>query len=314
MRSTVRLGRITKIFITHLHGDHLFGLPGLLCTINQNADRCHIPVDIYGPYGLCHYLRTTLSLSRSFLAFKYRVHELLTDTNPSDIDGINWNPHYVPDSVLHPNEMQPCQIRPNASGVWEVCISGPLKVLAGHLKHRVTTFGYVTIEDDIPGKLQVERLKELGIPPGPIYGKLKKGETVITPSGNTITPSDVIGPSEKGRKIVILGDTCDSYRIAEIAKNADVLVHEATNENSHFEKCVENGHSTPSMAAEFALSIGARKLILTHFSQRYKDLNEELEENEESVEKLLKEAQEIFGNEVYVASDFKTFNVPLHRN
>ena len=88
-------------------------------------------------------------------------------------------------------------------------------------------------------------LKSKGIPPGPLYARIKNGENISCEDGTIIRPEDVVGPPYPGRKVVVLGDTCDSEGIAELAINADVLVHEATNENAHEEKCIENGHSTP---------------------------------------------------------------------
>ena len=146
---------------------------------------------------------------------------------------------------LHPNEGPGKSIRKSSDGVWDVCRDGSLSVTAAPLKHRVTCFGYVIQEDAFPGKLDPALLKERGIPPGPLYAKIKNGESIIAPDGSQICPGDVVGPPRPGRKIVILGDTCDSIQIAASAMNADVLVHEATQENGMAEKAVEHGHSTP---------------------------------------------------------------------
>lgn len=120
-----------------------------------------------------------------------------------------------------------------------------MTVSAAILKHRILCFGYVIQEDCLPGKLDPILLKSKGIPVGPLYAKIKNGESIVAPDGTTIKPDDVLGSPLPGRKVVILGDTCQSGQISNMAINADVLVHEATNENAHQEKCVENGHSTP---------------------------------------------------------------------
>lgn len=164
-------------------------------------------------------------------------------------------------------------------------------------------------------RLQVDKLKTLGIPPGPLYAKLKRGESITSPEGFEIVSSDVVGPSRSGRKVVILGDTCDSSAMIPIAETADVLVHEATNENAHRDKCRENGHSTPEMAASFCHLIRARKLILTHFSQRYKRVDENCQENELHVDLLEKEASEELkqlGSTAHVsaADDLKVYLIP----
>ena len=94
-------------------------------------------------------------------------------------------------------------------------------------------------------RLCVEKLKALGVPPGPLYARLKKGESITTPGGVTVDPADVVSPSRPGRKIVVLGDTCESGHIVPLAMNADVVVHESTNQNCDGQKCRDNGHSTP---------------------------------------------------------------------
>ena len=146
---------------------------------------------------------------------------------------------------LHPNETHGGMILANDKGVWEVCQEGNLTVFAAPLKHRVTCFGYVIQEKQLPGKLDPNILKSKGIPPGPLYAKIKNGQTITAPDGSLIKPTDVLGSPRPGRKAVILGDTCDSSRIVDIASDADVVVHEATLENELMAQCIDHGHSTP---------------------------------------------------------------------
>lgn len=98
---------------------------------------------------------------------------------------------------------------------------------------------------DFHNRLLVDRLKCLGVPPGPLYAQLKRGETITTADGRKVTSADVVGPRRPGRKVVILGDTTDSSEISSLSSGADLIVHEATNERAHEEKTRTNGHSTP---------------------------------------------------------------------
>lgn len=149
--------------------------------------------------------------------------------------------------TLHPNEASGRTIYENEEGLWEVCQEGNLSVLAAPLKHRITCFGYVIQEQQLPGKLDPILLIQRGIPPGPQYSKIKNGETITAPDGSLVKPSDVLGPPRPGLKVVILGDTCDSSRLVEIAAGADVVVHEATLEDGLKETCIDHGHSTPGI-------------------------------------------------------------------
>lgn len=317
MKSSVRPGRLNKIFITHLHGDHLFGLPGLLCTISQCASNSTSPstINIYGPLGLRKFLRTAMHLSRSILGFQYCVHELLTDVHPAAFDGLEgWNPDYTATEILHPQEVLGADIKPNAQGFWDVCQEGSFRVHAGMLTHRIVCFGYVVIEDPLPGRLCVEKLKALGVPPGPLYARLKKGESITTSGGVAVDPADVVSPPRPGRKIVILGDTCESGHIVPLAMNADVVVHESTNQNCDGQKCKDNGHSTPAMAAEFCKLVSAGRLILTHFSQRYRNSGAALGADEKSVDILVEEARLALGStNVEAAEDLKTFTIAAQK-
>ena len=243
MKSSIKPGKINKIFITHLHGDHLFGLPGFLCTMGVNCAENRAPLEIYGPVGLRQYLRVSLGLTQSLLGFTYIVHEL----QYSSPDCVSEWTYSSDTNELHPNETCGKTITANKNGVWRVCQEGILTVLAAPLKHRTICFGYVIQEQESLGKLDPNVLKEKGIPPGPLYAKLKNGETITAPDGSLVTPKDALGMPRPGRKIVILGETCDSSEIEEIAAGADVLVHEATLENEMVDKCMEHGHSTPGI-------------------------------------------------------------------
>ena len=147
--------------------------------------------------------------------------------------------------------------------------------MAVPIQHRIPCFGYVVVEADKVGTLDVNKAKALGLQPGPQYAKLKNGESVIVVgTGQEVKPEDVIGKGKPGRKIVILGDTCDTTEIEAFSQNADAIVHEATMEDNLRDKAIEYGHSTPSMAAKFAVKVNCRKLLLNHLSPRYKPLSE----------------------------------------
>lgn len=324
MKSQLRAGRITKVFISHLHGDHLFGLPGLLCTVSLNTNpdpqqnfNC---VDIYGPRGLRHFLRVTLGLTGSPLLFPYAVHELEPTTNQSPEEGQLSLEMTAERGPLHPQEQPGRTISLDVSSdSYPLFQDKKFVVKAFRLFHRIPSFGFCVQEHDRPGRLKTELLKELGLKPGALYGRLKAGESVTLESGRVILPSEVLEEAIPGRKVCIFGD-CSSVvgdGAARLCNGADVLVHEATLGNEYREKAVDHGHSTPEMAAAAARACCARRLVLYHFSQRYKPCSLQKEGDEDDVSELKRQAVDALqdsGIEVTLAEDFLTLTIPLRRS
>ncbi|XP_058683826.1 zinc phosphodiesterase ELAC protein 1 isoform X2 [Poecile atricapillus] len=311
MRSHLRAARITKIFITHLHGDHIFGLPGLLCTLSlqSSPDASKAPVDIYGPLGLRSFLWRSLELSHSQLLFPYTVHELVPtrDQCPAEefkdfsgLDRAEALPQGPPGRVLHLDPVEDSYL---------LVEDEQLVVRAFRLFHRVPSFGFVLEEKPRPGKLNVQKLKDLGVQPGPLYGRLKSGAAVVLESGATLRPEDVLEPPVPGRKICVLGDCSGPLGSAalRLCQQADLLVHEATLGDSLQDKARERGHSTPGTAARLARQCRAKRLVLTHFSQRYRAGHAEMQLLKGQAEALLD------GQEVMLAEDFMTIEIPVKK-
>jgi ribonuclease Z len=137
-------------------------------------------------------------------------------------------------------------------------------VTAFPVTHRVPAYGYALVEHDRPGRFDVETARELGVDPGPDFGRLQRGETV-----GGVAPEQVIGPDRPGRRIVLSGDTAPCQAVEAFAHAADVLVHEATFTDADRDRARETGHSTARQAAEIARDAGVRMLALTHLSTRY---------------------------------------------
>ena len=166
--------------------------------------------------------------------------------------------------------------------------------------HRADTVGYTLAEHTRLGRFNPERARELGIPEGPLWGKLHKGETVELPDGRRVGPEDLVGKPRRGRTVVYTGDTRPSPGVVEAARGADLLIHDATFGEEERARAEETGHSTAAQAAEVAREAGARRLVLTHISPRYtRDAPE-----------LLAEAKAVFP-ESLVARDGLTLEVPF---
>ncbi|MFQ4145174.1 ribonuclease Z [Chlorogloeopsis sp. ULAP02] len=266
LRSDLKSSQLSRIFITHMHGDHIFGLMGLLasCGLAGNVER----IDIYGPPGLNEYLQSALRYSHTHFSYPVKVHA----------------------------------IRPGV--IYE---DDEFTVTCAPLHHRVTTFGYRVVEKDRPGRFDIEKAKEMQIPPGRVYGQLKRGETVTLPDGRVFHGAQFCGPTENGRKIAYCTDTIYCENAVELAQDADVLIHEATFSHQDAELAFQRLHSTSTMAAQTALAAGARHLLMTHFSPRYAP------GNPIELGNLLQEARAIFPN-TNMAYDFMSYEIPRRRD
>jgi ribonuclease Z len=172
------------------------------------------------------------------------------------------------------------------------------RILALPVDHGVPAVGYALVEDERPGRFDLEAADALGVPAGPERGALQRGETVTVPGGRVVAPTDVLGPARAGRTIVVTGDTAPSEAVGILAQGADVLVHEASFCEDELDRARETAHSTARQAAELASAANVRLLALTHISPRYFGGD------------VLREAREVFANTV-VPRDFDVVEVPF---
>ena len=167
-------------------------------------------------------------------------------------------------------------------------------------EHRADTVGYALAEHTRLGRFHPDRARELGVPEGPLWGRLHKGETVTLDDGRTVGPADLVGSPRRGRTVVYSGDTRPHLALLHAARGADLLIHEATFGSDEAERAIETGHSTAAEAARVAVEAGVRQLVLTHISPRYtRDAPE-----------LLAEARAVFPDTV-IARDGLTVEVPF---
>lgn len=229
LHTTIRPRKVTKIFITHLHGDHIFGLPGFLSS--RSFQGGNEPLTIYGPVGIKKFVMTALQVSESRLSYPLKFVEIDRSQKLFNERGF--------------------------------------KVTTMSLDHKIACYGYRIEEADHPGELQVDKLRQDNIPSGPIYGQLKAGKTVKLDDGRVIDGKNYIGKPQPGRIIAILGDTRQTPNAVVLAHKADVLVHESTFAKNEAKMAHNYYHSTSLQAAEVAKQAGVKKLLLTHISARY---------------------------------------------
>lgn len=251
-------GKLDKIFITHLHGDHLFGLPGLLCSRSMAGNVR--PLTLYGPAGIREFVDTTLRLSGSWTDY-------------------------------------PLEIVETGEGI--VLDDGLYRVTAQPLNHPVECYGYRIEEQDKPGALDAAALVAEGIVPGPLFQRLKRGETVTLEDGRVVNGQDYLSAPQPGKKLAIFGDTAPCPAAHLLAESVDLLVHEATLETAMEEKANSRGHSSTRQAAQLARQAGVKKLMVTHVSSRY---------DAQGCQALLAECREYFAN-TELADDFTQVSV-----
>jgi ribonuclease Z len=259
MKAKAGFHKKTKIFISHMHGDHVLGLPGLLQTMAL-MDR-QKKIEIYGPEGIKQFLECVRENLHFGLTFPVEIHEIYD--------------------------------------VGVICEEKDYIVEAARSNHVVPSLAYAFVEKLRPGKFYPEKARALGVPEGELWSKLQHGDKIKLPNGRVISPDDVMGSPRQGRKIVYTGDTRPFKGFAKFAASADLIIHDATFDDTLSEKAEVDGHSTPSQAAKEAKKAKAKKLVLTHISARYPD-----------AQLLLEQAQKFFKNTL-VAEDFMELELPL---
>ena len=254
---------INAIFVSHWHADHFLGIFGLVQTMSFNGRT--EPLTIYGPEWVHEFVRTLRHVARFNLKFPMESVEL-------------------------------------THGSW-VRFDG-YTITAFGANHGLPALGFILEEDPRPGRFNREGAIALGVPPGPLFGKLQRGETVTVKNGETVVeirPEQVMGSSRPGRKIVYTGDTrAVHHAIMDIAHNADLLIHDATYDESETARATEFYHATAAQAGEAAAALNARTLVLIHTSSRYTD-----------TQAHVSDAQKKFSGRILVPNDLEMVEVPF---
>jgi len=267
LRSDLRLSQLRRVFITHMHGDHVFGLPGLLASLGLAGSSNH-GVDLYGPDPLDSYLNGVLRTSSTRIGYPLEVH----------------------------------RSRPAAEAGTVLFEDDDFSVRCTPLHHRVPAYAYRVDQKPRAGRFDIAKARELNIPPGPVYAELKRGATVTLEDGRRIDGSELCGPERPGLSLVYCTDTVFCEAAVELARGADMLIHEATFSHGEAEMAFQKQHSTSTMAAQTAAEAGVGQLVMTHLSPRY------VPGNPMGPDDLLKEACAIFPNTI-VAKDFLSVDV-----
>jgi ribonuclease Z len=251
---------LADIFFTHLHADHILGVIGLIRTMALQGRT--EPLTLWGPRGSSRVLKRAESLGFERSTFPVELKELEAET-PLKRNGYE----IIPFAVDHRGS---------------------------------TSIGYSLVEETRKGRFDPERAKELGIPEGPLWGQIHRGQPVTLEDGRIIQPSELVGPKRSGRHVVVTGDTRPCSATIEHSRGADLLIHEATFGDEEAERALETGHSTAREAAGVARDSGVRRLLITHFSARYS----------RDASALDREAREVF-RETIVGRDGMEIDVPF---
>jgi len=252
---------LRDIFFTHMHADHMLGVIGLFRTLAlQGREES---MTLWGPPGSESLLRRAIQIGSEKESFPMEYREITPDTPVKRKDY-----SIVPFPVDH--------------GVGRVAL------------------GYAIVEETRLGRFNPDLAREMGIPEGPMWGLLHRGQSVTLADGTVIDPASLVGPTRPGRRVVLTGDARPSEASIEAARDADLLVHEATFGDEEMQRAAETGHSTAREAATVAAQANVKQLALTHLSARYSM----------STADLLREAKEVFENTV-VARDGMEIDVPF---
>jgi ribonuclease Z len=266
LRSALRVSQLRRVFITHMHGDHVFGLPGLLASLGL-AGTCD-GLDLYGPDPLQPFLEGALRCSSTRIGYPLRFHTVRDSAERGTV-------------LLEDQDIQ---------------------VRCAPLTHRVPAYAYRIESKPRPGRFDVEAAQRLGIAPGPIYARLKRGERVSLEDGRIIDGASLCAPPLPGSSVVYCTDTVFSEAAVALARGADLLIHESTFAHGEAELAFARQHSTSTMAAQTALAAGVGQLVLTHLSPRYAPGSPITPED------LLAEARAIFPSTL-LARDFMELEV-----
>jgi ribonuclease Z len=268
-RTAWSLHTLRAIFITHMHGDHCYGLPGLLASAGMSNRTA--PLTLVGPAPLRPFLEGVIATTELGLPFAIDYIDV------ARLAGAEPMPDVLPD----------------------------LRVRATALSHRLPSWAYSFTEKEVERRLDTARLDAGGVARGEAWGELQRGRQVVLDDGRVLHPQDWLQPGRKPLKMIVGGDNDSPQLLIEEARDAEVLIHEATYTEAVLQKVGPGPqHSSARMTALAAAAAGVPNLVLTHFSPRYQE-----GDASPSIREIELEAREAYGGQLFLARDFDRYQL-----